>query len=150
MPAIIIRPVPDKVLVQKVAIATVPAHIATFRADNWRGSHLKGIPLEHRMCQQYLYEGAKRFIERMAVRGFEYVDAYDIHVYGPFPSYDLPRNLRDLAEFNADPKVAANLVSARATTVEEYADYRLVGNFVSRPLVFDEPTEIRSGVPGAR
>lgn len=150
MPAIIIRETPAKVLVQKRAIATVPAHIATFHADNWRGSHLKGIPLEHRLCQMYLQAGAKRFIERMAVRGFEYVDRYDIHVYGPFPSYDLPHNLRDLAEFNADPNVAANLVKARASTVEEYADYRLVANFITRPVAFDEPTEIRSGVPGAR
>lgn len=150
MPAIIIRPAPDKILVQKIAIATVPAHIATFHADNWRGSHLKGIPLEHRMCQMYLYEGAKRFIERMKVRGFEYEDFYDIHVYGPFPSYDLPHNLRDLSEFNADPNVVANLVKARATTVEEFADYRLVGNFLSRPLVFDEPAEIQQGRPGAR
>ena len=150
MPSIIVHSAPDKVLVQKRAIATVPAHIATFKADNWRGSHLKHIPLEHRMCQQYLYEGAKRFIERMAVRGFEYVDAYDIHVYGPFPSYDLPRTMRDISEFNADPNVAANLVKARATTVEEYADYRLVANFISRPVVFDEPAEVRQGVPGAR
>lgn len=150
MTAILVRPKPDLVLVQKRAIATVPAHIATFKADNWRGSHLKGIPLEHRLCQMYLYEGAKKFIERMRVRGFEYRDEYDIHVYGPFPSYDLPRNLRDLSEFNAAPDVARNLVKARATTVEEYADYRLVANFVSRPVVFDEPASVETGRPGAR
>ena len=146
----IVRPTPEKVLVQKRAIATVPAHIATFRADNLHGTRLNAIPLPHRMCQQYLHAGAKRFIDRMRVRGFEYVDFYDVHVYGPFPSYDLPRTMRDLTEFNVDPHVARHLVEARAKTVEEYADYRLVANFVSRPLVFDEPAVIQQGRPGAR
>lgn len=149
MPNIIVHEAPGKVLVQKRAIATVPAHIATFRASPM-GTHLNGIPLEHRMCQRYLMEGAKRFIERMKVRGFEYEDAYDVHVYGPFPSYNLPRTMRSITEFNVDPNVAANLVEARATTVEEFADYRLVANFVARPKVFDEPVVIRQGERGAR
>lgn len=146
---LIVRKTPDRVLVQKRAIATVPSHIATFQADP-HGSTLKSIPLEHRMCWQYLYEGFKAFERRMQTRGFEYVDSFDVHVYGPFPSYDLPRTMRDLSAFNADPNVAKNMVHARAKTVEEYADYRLVANFVAIPTQFDEPVHVHRGIPGDR
>lgn len=138
---------PDRLLVQKRAIATVPARNGLLEC---RGTRLNDFPLTHRALQQYLIAGAKRFIERMKVRGFEYVDFYDVHVYGPFPSYDLPRKLRDITEFNVDPERAKDLVEARKNIIEEYADYRLVANFVAIPTEFDEPVVLDPNQPGVR
>ncbi len=111
---------------------------------------MNDIPLEHRQCQLFLIEGAKKWINRMIPRGFIYEDYFDVHVYGPFPSYELSKNLRDVTEFNVDATTAASMVKKRATEIEEFADYRLVANFSTRPLEFDNPVVIDTEKPGAR
>ncbi len=139
---------PDQLVTQERAIATVEAHVATLKVP--RGIAINDIPLEHRNCQLALIEGAKRWIARMQTRGYHYEDFYDVHVYGPWSSYDFSRNLRDLTELNTDPASAAGMVKQRPLNVEEFADYRLVANFTARPTEFDNPVVIDTGKPGGR
>lgn len=146
--AIHVHTPPEKLVTQERAIATMEAHVATLQALG--GIAINDIPLEHRNCQRHLIEGAKQWIRRMETRGYHYEDFYDVHVYGPFPSYDLSRNMRDLTEFNVDPRAAADMVKKRANEVEEFADYRLVANFTARPTELDNPVVIDTNKPGAR
>ena len=146
--AIHVHTPPRKLVTQERAIATLPARIATLHCPD--GIRMNDIPLEHRQCQLYLIEGAKAWIAKMKPRGFEYEDFYDVHVYGPFPSYELGENMKDVTEYNVDPRTAASMVKKSPTAIEEFADYRIVANFTARPTEFDNPVVIDTTKPGAR
>ncbi len=149
---IIVAPHQELVLVQKVAIATVETRWATFRPGFKAsdGVPVGKIPFEHRLLAAQLQEAGKRFIERMVPRGLDFVDLYDLHVYGPSASYNLADSMSDINSYNVAPEEAVGLVKKADPFITDVCDYRLVGNFIQREVHLDEPVAIPIGRPGAR
>ena len=89
MVALIIAPSPDRELVQQRVVVTCDGEMATFHSPTEPTSRLPlgtpvdDIPLEHVRIQVWLRAQAQKAIDRMRVRGYEYWDNDDIHVYGP-------------------------------------------------------------------
>ncbi len=123
-----VKPDIDQVEVIKHGIVTVPGEMATLQVK--RGMRINAIPLAHRQIQLKLLEVGKMFIQRQEVRGLTYLDHKDIHVYGPFPSYEFH-------ELMIDPDAMSNpqqAVRDRATEIGAYADYVLVAAFMAKPI----------------
>lgn len=150
MPNLIIAPHMELVKVQKVAIATVETRFATLRPGWKHGIPVNKIPYEHRALAALLHEAGKRFIDRMRPRGLDFIDADDLHVYGPSASYNLGSQMSDINEYNVAPHEAHGIVKRADPTFTDVVDYRLVGNFLQREQRLDEPRMITLGRPGAR
>lgn len=139
--------VPDKLLIQKTAIATVEAGMATFAAPKgiaiskipMRSRNAEGVEVDHTDLMRAFHEVGKRFIERMAVRGYEYYDQHDLHVFGPYPSYDFAHTMRDITEANVAPEHVRDIVEQRPMELGELADYRIFGDFIAVPTKLDAP-----------
>ena len=135
MTELLVRPSLDRVRVVKHGVVTFPGDMATLQAP--RGMRVNDIPLAHRGLQIELQSVAKLFIQRQEVRGLIFIDHEDIHVYGPFPSYDLRDAMIDIDTLNVPPEQAAGLVKDRATDCKAFADYVLVAAFMAVPKRFE-------------
>ena len=144
MTVVIASPSIDKDIEQLCTVITMDGEAATFKTpmrDGGRlGTSLRDIPLEHRAFQIQVTAMANTMLRRLAIRGYEYVDAHDIHIYGPFPSKMLHDRLLDPAVAFADARLAAAAVQNRPADSTGLVDYKLVADFVLRPEAF-EPTE---------
>lgn len=123
-----VKPDVDQVEVIKHGIVTVPGEMATLQVK--RGMRINDIPLARRQIQLKLLEVGKMFIQRQEIRGLTYLDHKDIHVYGPFPSYEFHEVMIDPETMN-NPHQA---VHDRATEIGAYADYVLVAAFMAKPI----------------
>jgi hypothetical protein len=149
---LLVRPSLDRVRVVKHGIVTFPGDMATLEAP--RGIRINDIPLAHRGLQIELYNTAKLFVQRQQARGLIFIDREDIHVYGPFPSYDLRHAMIDIDTLNVPPEEMAGLVKDRATDCKAFADYVLVAAFMAVPKRFevwtpDQRLRDLKGVPHA-
>ncbi len=131
MPNLIIAPSLERELVQRKAIVTVDGAMARFKAHPF-GTPLDDIPLPFYRLQMVLRDFANQTIERMQIRGYDYWDPDDIHVYGPYPSRMLHEYLCSLKDANTDELGAAGLVHSPPKGIEAFADYWLVANYVKR------------------
>lgn len=134
---LIIAPSLDRELVQQRTVVTMDGLMADFKAPPF-GIAIDDIPQENRRIQIWFRAQAQHALDRMAVRGYEYWDHDDIHVYGPYPSRLLHENIRSLKDFNLDVQGAADLVRQPPKGIEAFADYWLVANFVKQPVPMDE------------
>lgn len=121
--------VPRKV--QRRGTITVEAEMATLVC---KGMRIDDIPLYHRRLERVLREAAQRMIARQAVRGVKYYDHDGVHVYGPFPSYELDGYLQDIDTYDLrDDKALANLTRPTPQMIGAYADYLIVISFFRMP-----------------
>lgn len=121
-----VKPYFDPVRVVKHGVVTVPGEMATFKSA--RGTRINDIPLAHRQIQLKLHEVGKLFVQRQEIRGLHFLDREDIHVYGPFPSYEFH-------DVMVDPEsLEASDVKDRATEIGAFADYLLVAAFIAKPI----------------
>ena len=120
------------------------------RGTGCGGIAIDDIPLAFRSFQMLCQDYGRRFIARMKPRGFEFMDGDDLVIHGPFPSYELNKNLadigsstwaqaryRDKEDGSEHPERVLPFVFERSIQ-GEYVDYVLAGTF----LVRDEFTEI--------
>lgn len=135
MTELLVRPSLDRVRVIKHGVVTFPGDMATLQVP--RGMRIGDIPLAHRGLQIELESVAKLFVQRQEARGLTFIDREDIHVYGPFPSYDLRHAMIDIDTLNVPPEQMAGLVKDRATDCKAFADYVLVAAFMAKPQRFE-------------
>ncbi len=133
---LVLAPSLERELVQRKAIVTVDGAMAIYKAPPL-GIRLNDIPLPHYRFQMVMRDFAYQTIERMKIRGYEYWDPDDIHLYGPYPSRMLHEHILSSKDFLVDELGAANLVRSPAKSVEAMADYWLVANYVKR-VEYDE------------
>ena len=157
MPGIIIAPNLDTVLVQRQGIFTLPAEDAIVGCNcqfkkPCGGVDIDKLPFEVVAFFHTAKAMGSRFIERQVARGFEYVGPMVLH--GPFPSYDLNRNLADLESSRLKeamrrdhdgfehPEMSLEFVFER-DEIGNYADYVFVGDFLFKDQMTD--VEVPSG-----
>ena len=152
MTELLVKPSLDRVRVVKHGVVTFPGDMATLQAP--RGIRINDIPLRHRGLQIELQQVGKLFVQRQEVRGLIFIDHEDMHVYGPFPSYDLRDAMIDIDTLNVPPAQMAGLVKERATDCKAFADCVLVAAFMAEPQRFeiwtpDQRLRNLKGVPQA-
>ncbi len=153
MVALIISPAPDRELVQQRVVVTCDGEMATFHSPTDPisklplGAPVDDIPLEHFRIQVWLRKQAQRAIDRMRVRGYDYWDNDDIHVYGPYPSKLLHDRLLTTQDLSMAPNIVASFVQDRANDSAAFADYLLVANFVKTPVHMDEEALSHAPLP---
>ncbi len=136
MVSIVIAPSPDRELVQQRTVVTMDAEMAKFKAPPL-GIPIDDIPLEHYRIQVWFRQQADKTIARMAIRGYEYWDLDDIHVYGPWPSRMLHDALITTRDLNRPPEEVVKMVHSPSTD-GAFVDYWLIANFVKTPVHMDE------------
>jgi hypothetical protein len=135
MTELLVRPSLDRVRVVKHGIVTFPGDMATLQAP--RGIRINDIPLGQRGLQIELQRVGKLFVQRQEVRGLIFIDHEDMHVYGPFPSYEFHDAMIDHDTLNIPPEQMASFVRDRATDCSAFADYVLVAAFMAVPKRFE-------------
>ena len=112
--------------------------------DGCGGIDLNRLPQEHRAFELKCKEMGKRFINRMAARGYEWDG--DIVVHGPFPSHDFDNTMQDaessqwrnmrrsLEDGMEHPERLLPMVYERVTHL---ADYVVVGSFLFKDQITD-------------
>jgi len=93
-----------------------------------------------RPLELHLKAMGRRFIERMAVRGYEWTGG-DLRLHGPWVSYEFNQKLVDIeavawreAQSHDDPSLVLPFVIERAAT-SPYSDYLLIGQFLKRSVL---------------
>ena len=137
--ALQIAPNLDLLKVQKRAIITMPTWYATLEAH--MGLPVTAIPLQHRDLQRSLQESGEKFIERMRIRGFTYIDLDDMHVYGPHESKMLHESMVPMDTAHLPPEEVRNLVQDKQYQVGEFVDYLLVANFLRQEVITEVVTD---------
>jgi len=132
---LLVRTPLDRERVVKHGVVTFPGDMATLQAP--RGIRINDIPLADRGIKIELHSEAKLFIQRQAARDLIFIDHEDIHVYGPFPSYELRDAMICHDTLNIPPEQAASFVRDRATDCKAFADYVLVAAFMAVPKRFE-------------
>jgi hypothetical protein len=141
---LIFAPSLDRELVQQRVVVTCEGPMATFHTPKDPGSGLPtgipidDIPLKHFRLQVWLRTQAAKAIDRLAIRGYDYWDKDDIHVYGPYPSKLLHDRLLTPQDLNLPPEVVSGFVRDRSDDTAAFADYLIVANFVKKPVFMDE------------
>lgn len=131
--AVHVEPDVQRRRVMKHGIVTVPGEMATLKAPN--GMAIDDIPLQHRTLQMKLREVGELFVRRQRVRGLDFLDREDMHVYGPFPSYELRDAMLTPDQLNLPREEVRHLVRERDTSMKAFADYVLVGAFLAKPVL---------------
>ena len=125
-------------------IVTVPQEMATVACDCTRNQPCKGLvvadlPLSARGLELEMRRMGTRFVERLAVRGYEWLGELSLH--GPWLSYEFNERLADIESEAWKRAVAENDNSYLAPFVFErdaaspYKDYLLVGAFLYRNVL---------------
>ena len=131
----------DVTPVQRRGILTVPAEDAVVSCNYPSGLPCEGLPADNlplaaHALGLYVYDMGKRFIDRMAARGYEWMG--NLRLHGPWPSYEFNRYLADVessvwreAAREDDHSLVLPYVIDRAAS-SPYSDYLLVGDFMVR------------------
>ncbi len=131
--AIVIAPDLDKVVVTMTAIARVDADLARIKsgpANPWR---IDDLPLAHDMLKKELTVGAKKWLAHQKSQGYEYLDAFDIHFYGPTPGRNYGETMVDVKR--VEPRDAAKMVHDVPKRIGGSAHYRLTAKFLKTPVL---------------
>jgi len=154
MTAIVVAPELGISKVIRRGIVTVPEELATVSCDCLRRMNCKGLvvrelPLEARELELQMFSMGKRFIERMAVRGYESIGALGLH--GPWPSYEFNKHLANIeagawkqAEREQDLSHVLPFVFER-DAASPYKDYLLVGEFLKRNVLTEVIVKEKDG-----
>ena len=160
MTELILQPDTGYGLLEKTGVFTIRREDARLecncpkrRGAGCGGIAINDIPLPLRSFQLLCIDYGKRFIDRMRVRGYEYQDGSDLLMHGPFPSYELNKNLADIGssqwgqamyrdkEDDAEhPERVLPFVFER-DVMGEYVDYVLVASFKVKDVFTDIPVE---------
>src|SRR3990167_87542 len=88
----------DLAVTNRTAYVTVPAELATVNCDcahgSCKGLDINGLPLTARALELHLREIGHRFINRMEVRGLQYLN--DMRLHGPWVSKEFDKKLADV------------------------------------------------------
>ena len=133
----------DLAATTRTAYVTVPREIAVVNCDcaynrSCKGLDVNGLPLTARALESHLREIGYRFINRMEVRGLQYLN--DMRLHGPWVSKEFDRRMADVrsdlfgrAERENDPSLVLPFVVDQDAT-SPYSDYLLIGRFIMRPV----------------
>lgn len=133
----------DLAVAERTAYVTVPREMATVNCDcaynrPCKGLEVNGLPLTARALESHLREIGYRFINRMEVRGLQYLN--DMRLHGPWVSREFDRRMADVrsdlfvrAERENDPSLVLPFVVDQSAA-SPYSDYLLVGKFIMRPV----------------
>lgn len=136
-------PVYGLAVTHRAAVVTVPCELATVNCDCAHNRPCKGLdinklPLTARALELQIRDIGYQFINRMEVRGLQYLN--DMRLHGPWVSKELDKHLMDVqsdlfarAERENDPSLLLPFVrDERAAS--PYSDYQIVGKFLIRPV----------------
>lgn len=152
MTGLLIAPDLDRVVIKRQGIFTLPAEDALVRCG-CNGRPCSGVDASHLPQEWAKFETTARrlgdmFIERQAIRGFEWVSG-SMRLHGPFPSYDFNRHLadveseamrqagkRDKADDMEHPERTLGIVFEREA-FNPYVDYVFVASFLFKDRMTD-------------
>lgn len=132
-------------IVQRRGIFTLPVEDARLRCacpGPCEGIEVRKIGLERRDMELLARSMEDRFVERMAVRGYELLGGLRLH--GPWPSYDFNNHLLDVessifsdakkthGDGEEHPELSLGAVFEREGAFNPYMDYLLVGDFTKK------------------
>ena len=133
----------DLAVAERTAYVTVPREMAVVNCDcafnrPCKGLSVNSLPLTARALETHLREIGYRFINRMEVRGLQYLN--DMRLHGPWVSREFDKRMADVqselfarAVKEDDPSLIVPFVVDEAAT-SPYSDYLLVGKFIMRPV----------------
>jgi len=143
LPSLLVTPSLDKTIVQRRGIVTVPNELAKAACrcpGPCNGISINTLPLPLRPLEIHLRQMGDRFIDRMRVRGFEWVGG-DLRLHGPWVSYEFNQHVADVesaawreAERSEDPSAILPFVFEQ-DAASPYSDYLLVGQFITTPVL---------------
>lgn len=100
MPEIVVAPDLNKAVIERQGIFTLLREDAALECNcpkragsGCGGIAINDIPLLFRTFQLLAQVKAKRFIDRLKPRGYEFMDGGNVLLHGPFPSYEFDRRL---------------------------------------------------------
>src|SRR3990167_6546612 len=101
MTSLLVTPGLGKSLIWRRGILTVPNEDATVSCDcvarrPCHGLVVNDLPLVARTLQLYVQEMGRLFVERLRVRGYEWLGEMRLH--GPWESYEFNRTLTDIED----------------------------------------------------
>ena len=144
MTSLLVSPELGKSVVWRRGILTVPNEDAAISCNcvarrPCRGLVVGDLPLEVRKLQLYVQEMGTRFVERLKVRGYEWLGEMRLH--GPWESYEfnkMAQNIEDAAWKRAEKE--SDLSHVLPFIIEKdgtspYSDYVLLGNFLVRNVL---------------
>lgn len=148
MPSIVIAPELPMLLEELRGILTVEREDATISCQCPLGLPCGGIDVDkldltHRLLHQHVYFMGHKFIERMAIRGYDFVGPLRLH--GPWRSYNFAETMTDVdstiwaeAEAEDDPSKVLGFVGERCkVALPALMDYLLVGPFLHRAILVE-------------
>ena len=128
MPVVLVAPERELAKVVRRGILTVPGEDALVRCLCPKPcAGMAKLPLQARKLERYALEMGARFTERMAVRGYGLIG--ELRLHGPWPSYELNRNLSDVNAENWEDMVFEQ------DAMSPYSDYLLVGEFLKQSVL---------------
>lgn len=144
----------DLAATTRTAYVTVPREIAVVNCDcaynrSCRGLEVNGLPLTARALESHLREIGYRFINRMEVRGLQYLN--DMRLHGPWVSQEFDKRMADVqSELFARAERENDLSLILPFVIEDdatspYSDYLLVGKFIVRPVAMVTGKEASNG-----
>ena len=144
MTGLLVAPELERSLVWRRGILTVPKEDATISCDCVTGKPCRGLvvrdlPLEASQLQRYVQEMGTRFVDRLRVRGYDWLGEMRLH--GPWESYEFNKMAMDIeseawkrAEEESDLSYILPFVIEKDGT-SPYSDYVLLGNFLLRNVL---------------
>lgn len=131
MPNIIIAHSLEKVIVELRGIMSMER--AEIGGIGYGVRTLDDFPWQTPGLREKLRISGQMFIEHQAKRGYEYVDAENIHFYGPYPSRQLKERMLDVDSMKVNQREAATLVRDRSNDPNDIVDFLLVAHFLAMP-----------------
>lgn len=139
---LIVTPSLERSVVQRRGIVTVPDEDATascncVRRQPCNGIEVSKLPVHARKLELYMREMGDRFINRMRVRGYEWVGG-DLRLHGPWPSFEFNQKMADVeSALWKQAEREDDLSHVLPFVIEQpqpggYSDYRLVGDFMAQ------------------
>lgn len=108
--------------VERRGIVSVPSEMGEdcwhTRVNDIRGTHLR----------RTIAEASQEFVRTKRLEGEQFVDADDIHVYGPFPSMSLIR-----AMLSGEAMLHGEQVIDRDPDPKAFSHFLLNANFIAAP-----------------
>ena len=133
----------DLAVTHRVAVVTVPRELAVVNCDcaynrPCKGLDINSLPLTARALELQIRDIGYQFINRMEVRGLQYLN--DMRLHGPWVSRELDKHLVDVqsdlfarAERENNPSLLLPFVMDEQAS-GPYSDYQIVGKFLVRPV----------------
>src|SRR3990167_4596542 len=133
----------DRAVAERTAYVTVPREMAVVNCDcafnrPCKGLSVNSLPLTARALETHLREIGYRFINRMEVRGLQYLN--DMRLHGPWVSREFDKKMADVqselfarAVKENDPSLLLPFVADEGAT-SPYSDYLLVRTVIIRPV----------------